>query len=79
MWTPDPSDITTQSDQLEQAWEILRSERAIKLAATDWVILRNLETSEPVPIEWLDYRQALRDLPDSTIDPQNPIWPQEPV
>ena len=28
--------------------------------------------------EWLDYRQALRDLPTVTEDPENPIWPPVP-
>tara|TARA_B100001939_G_C16686918_1_gene506882 strand:+ start:272 stop:649 length:378 start_codon:yes stop_codon:yes gene_type:complete len=27
---------------------------------------------------WLDYRQALRDLPANTEDPANPIWPVPP-
>ena len=28
--------------------------------------------------EWLDYRQALRDLPSVTEDPLNPVWPVPP-
>ena len=28
--------------------------------------------------EWLDYRQALRDLPSVTEDPLNPVWPVRP-
>ena len=28
--------------------------------------------------EWLDYRQALRDLPTTTEDPANPVWPVAP-
>jgi len=27
---------------------------------------------------WLDYRQALRDLPTVTEDPANPVWPVPP-
>ena len=27
---------------------------------------------------WLDYRQALRDLPTTTEDPTNPVWPSIP-
>jgi hypothetical protein len=27
---------------------------------------------------WLDYRQALRDLPANTTDPSNPAWPVAP-
>lgn len=61
------------------AIKALRTERDRLLAATDWIILRNLETSEPVPQEWLTYRQELRDLPDTTIDPLNVEWPKEPA
>ena len=28
--------------------------------------------------EWLDYRQALRDLPSNTEDPVNAVWPTRP-
>ena len=28
--------------------------------------------------EWFDYRQALRDLPSTTEDPVNPVWPVRP-
>lgn len=28
---------------------------------------------------WLDYRQALRDLPSTTEDPSNPVWPSIPT
>jgi len=28
---------------------------------------------------WLDYRQALRDLPANTTDPENPVWPEMPT
>jgi hypothetical protein len=34
--------------------------------------------SEEVRQAWLDYRQALRDLPSTTEDPANPVWPVPP-
>lgn len=57
-----------------EAAELIRAERNARLAASDWIVLRNLETNEPIPQEWLDYRQALRDLPMTA----NPKWPEEP-
>lgn len=50
-------------------------ERNARLDKCDWVVLRSLETGEPVPQEWLTYRQALRDLPEST----DPLWPEAPT
>lgn len=62
-----------------ELWSVLRAERDRLLGESDWVILRNLETAEPVPPAWLAYRQALRDLPADTVDPANPVWPQPPA
>jgi hypothetical protein len=57
----------------------LRQERDRRLQAVDWVAIRAFTTSTPVPQEWLDYMQALRDLPATTGDPKNPVWPTAPT
>lgn len=83
MWTPDPSIIITEEQKAaaahDAAWSALRAERDRHLAETDWLVLRNLETSEPVAPEWLAYRQALRDMPENTDDPLSPVWPDVPA
>jgi hypothetical protein len=56
----------------------LRAERDRRLAATDWVTLKAYSTSTPVPEAWATYMQALRDLPATTEDPANPVWPVQP-
>jgi hypothetical protein len=56
----------------------LRAERDRRLQAADWVAVKAFTTSTPVPQEWLDYMQALRDLPATTEDPKNPVWPTVP-
>ena len=43
----------------------LRTKRNTLLAKTDYVAT-------------IDYRQALRDLPSTTEDPANPVWPVPP-
>ena len=59
--------------------ERLRLERNKRITQTDY-----LATIDAPPItpekkqEWLDYRQALRDLPANTEDPANPVWPVRP-
>lgn len=79
MWSPSPSDVSTEelrkAEAHEAALTAMRAERNARLAASDWVILRNLETNEPIPQVWLDYRQALRDMP-LTPDQE---WPNEPI
>jgi hypothetical protein len=56
----------------------LRVERNRRLTATDWVTLKAYSTSTPVPEAWATYMQALRDLPTTTEDPKNPVWPAIP-
>jgi len=58
-------------------WATIRAKRDRLLAASDWVTLRSHDLNEPVPPEWLAYRQALRDLPQ-TCDPMNVAWPVAP-
>lgn len=59
------------------AWERLRAERDERLRACDWTQLPDVP--EPTRLAWLTYRQALRDLPDTTADPFAPIWPTPPA
>jgi len=62
-----------------QPWNDLREERNKRLSQCDWVGIRAFTTNTPVPEEWKTYMQALRDLPATTEDPSNPVWPQEPT
>ena len=57
----------------------LRKERTSRLLATDYTIAADYPHPTPeIKQLWLDYRQALRDLPANTVDPLNPIWPTPP-
>ena len=67
----------------EQALKALRQRRDQLLAETDWVTLKAIDLSNDglgiqLPQVWMDYRQALRDLPANTVDPANPVWPTKP-
>lgn len=69
--------------KLEQEWNRLRSKRDKLLAETDWVTLKAIDASNDglgIQLEqvWVQYRQALRDLPANTVDPANPVWPEKP-
>jgi len=55
-----------------------RQERNRRLADVDWVTLKAYSTDTPVPDEWKTYMQTLRDLPSTTEDPTNPVWPAPP-
>lgn len=53
----------------------VRNRRTALLARTDWI--ENAPLSDEKKAAWREYRQALRDLPDSTND-YDVIWPIEP-
>jgi len=83
---PDWAEIT-EKEMLEicnppltpgQSAKEARTQRDQLLSATDWLIIRATETGEPVPAEWVAYRQALRDVPQQSGFPENIDWPVHP-
>jgi hypothetical protein len=58
----------------EQAKSV-RATRDAKLAATDWVVIKALETAAAVPAETATLRQALRDIPSQAGFPWEITWP----
>ena len=62
-----------------QQWKELRKERNKRITQTDYLAIPDYpHATEEVKQAWLDYRQALRDLPANTTDPENPVWPEAP-
>ena len=59
-------------------WMKLRSEGDNLLLSSDFTQLGDIGLSESKKTEWINYRQALRDLPANTSDPANPNWPTKP-
>ena len=62
------------------AWNSLRQDRNRLLANSDARVLPDRWTAYTTEQQsaWATYRQELRDLPQNTVDPFNPIWPAEP-
>jgi len=58
----------------EQA-KAVRASRDAKLAATDWVVIKAVETSTAVPAETAATRQALRDITSQAGFPWTITWP----
>ena len=72
--------LEQRRDQLIDARPLkkLRAERDTILSQTDkYATIDFPHGSEAAKQAWLDYRQALRDLPANT-DPSNPTWPIAP-
>lgn len=57
--------------------ENIRNRRNRLLKESDWTSLRSLDTGE-VDQEWVDYRNALRDLPQNYVLGEELEWPRNP-
>ena len=64
----------------DRALQKLRMDRDILLAESDINVIvdRWMAMSTETQTAWAVYRQALRDLPATTVDALNPIWPVAP-
>ena len=67
--------MTTENYTL--AWKI-RAVRESFLKDTDYIVLINAEAGTDVPQNWIDYRQALRDVPEQEGFPDSITWPTKP-
>lgn len=54
------------------------AERNMKLAASDWTQLPDSPFTAEQKQAWADYRQALRDMPESFTTVDAVVWPTAP-
>ena len=85
VYTEAPFTIPTQQEcddywnntlKNQLALDTLRRRRNKRLAACDWTQVNDVVLSNDR--EWKIYRQALRDITQTTEDPANPVWPAQP-
>jgi len=69
-----PTDDEMNAAAVKGNWERTRKERNELLAATDFYALTDVSMSDDMET----YRQALRDLPASTADSKDVVWPTKP-
>ena len=60
----------------EWRWERIRIHRDNLLAESDW---RMIEDAPWDKTAWAEYRQQLRDLPSTVVNPADIVFPQPPV
>ena len=77
-WTQMKTAEQIETERLEQATESARNQRDRFLTETDWVVVKHNELGTPIPQEWVDYRQALRDITEQSGFPDNVEWPTAP-
>ena len=76
-WDIIPLTTEEQAEVLEQAQIDVRNARNHWLLMTDYIQLPDSKTENMS--EWLEYRQALRDVPQQPRFPQEVVWPEEPT
>jgi len=65
------------AEQMQRASFVdLRFQRDRRLAETDWT--QGADVPDAIKSKYTEYRQALRDFPENTADPDNPTWPDKP-
>jgi vancomycin resistance protein YoaR len=77
---PTLEELTAKQEELIAAQPLkeLRKERNRRLAEVDWIFTSDYDLSVSDHAVWMAYRKALRDLPSTTEDPANPVWPEKP-
>ena len=73
-----PLDTGNHHQHHQRQWLEVRRERDQLLAESDWVVARAYERGEPVPADWVTYRQALRDITLHN-NPFQITWPVRPA
>ena len=80
---PETDEVTLQTDptkvqaRTDAQWASVRAQQRQKLYESDWTCSVT-DYEVPNKSEWVQYRQALRDLPSTVTDPTNVTWPTPP-
>lgn len=79
-WSVTWTQVKAKYDELVAAHPIslLREARDKKLAETDWIVTKSLESGVAVPNNWQTYRQALRDITETYTSLDDVNWPEKP-
>jgi len=57
---------------------IAREQRNLLLSQSDWIVVKSQEEGTTVPTPWVEYRNALRDLPSAEGWPLTFEYPTKP-
>ena len=62
----------------DEKWNAIRTLRDILIKKTDWTQVGDSALTVVEQDEFTTYRQALRELPQSTNNPDDIVWPVKP-
>jgi hypothetical protein len=72
------ADLDLAEKKKQAAWIMLRHERNMLLAQSDWTQVLDAPLNQQDRESWKEYRQQLRDMPETVLDPESVVWPEKP-
>ncbi|MDA0115542.1 tail fiber assembly protein [Vibrio sp. 2art] len=60
-------------------WELVREKRQPLIDQTDWTQMPDAQLTTDKKAEFANYRQLLRDLPQTYDNPDDVVWPAKPT
>lgn len=87
VWDDDNNEIQTRPDVAAiitahtpgPSWADIKAQRKVLFADCDWTQLADAPLTFTEKEAWADYRQLLRDIPQTYATPDEVIWPTEPA
>lgn len=73
---PEPEPTPEPEPEPPLTWDQIRSQRNYLLSQTDWIFAPDVTLKNKE--DWLTYRQALRDIPQTFQTPEGVVWPTKP-
>lgn len=71
--------VESVEHKVSAQWGVIRYKREQLIEDTDWTQMTDSPLTTDKKTEFATYRQALRDLPSSTDNPNNIVWPEKPT
>tara|TARA_B100001996_G_scaffold370051_1_gene344078 strand:+ start:1190 stop:1669 length:480 start_codon:yes stop_codon:yes gene_type:complete len=78
-WEYKDGQVVKKEDNREKVIFHIKQRVAGKLATTDWMVIREMETGKPMPEEFKEYRQKLREYNDIFVDYETTPFPKSPT
>lgn len=73
-----PSEAEMAEGEVLLGWKMVRAERDVMLAASDWTQMPDAPLTAAEKQAWAVYRQTLRDIPQDFATPDAVVWPTPP-
>lgn len=77
-WEIQPASAKETEQRTQEKAAAVREERNRRLAESDWVVIKAMETGTAVPADVVAERQALRDITAQAGFPWDVQWPSQP-